>query len=452
LLLALGSFGEWSENAMIKLTLLRLVREHKGATVVFVAIAMVMFLGFAALAVDLGYLYVVRGELQNAADSGALAGAQVLYDNNGTAVNADANQKALEFVQNNYSEQAQATVADFDRDIQRGHWSFATRTFTANDSLLPTVLWNATTAELDANTNFINAVSVTTSRKRVAGGLPGHFFANIFGAAPSEVKATAVAYIGFAGQLEPGAVDFPIAICRKAILNDDQTSYTCGVGRMINSGHGNPTNETGGWTNYSQPCITAGPNTVRPILERGSCGSAGNEEVILLGGEGMGTTGGMVDTVLDRVVNCWTGWTENRPYDPTVLPPPTRPWKMKLPVVDCDKNNIGNCVPVAGAVVVNVVWIAYKNDPNYLEVPRTMYYPNSEQRWNCSTTAPGEAAGRQCWSEFTSAFELHYRPGQYATYQEKTLYFLPDCTPHELTGLTGGENFGVLAKIPVLVK
>ena len=74
---------------MIKLTLLRLVREHKGATVVFVAIAMVMFLGFAALAVDLGYLYVVRGELQNAADAGALAGAQVLYVNNGTAVNPE---------------------------------------------------------------------------------------------------------------------------------------------------------------------------------------------------------------------------------------------------------------------------------------------------------------------------------------------------------------------------
>ena len=31
------------------------------------------------------------------------------------------------------------------------------------------------------------------------------------------------------------------------------------------------------------------------------------------------------------------------------------------------------------------------------------------------------------------------------------MYYLPDCTPHEPTGTTGGENFGILAKIPVLV-
>lgn len=33
----------------------------------------------------------------------------------------------------------------------------------------------------------------------------------------------------------------------------------------------------------------------------------------------------------------------------------------------------------------------------------------------------------------------------------KSIYFLPDCSAHELAGRTGGENFGVLAKIPVLV-
>ena len=42
---------------MSKARMSRLMREHKGATVIFVAIAMVMLLGFAALAVDLGYLH-----------------------------------------------------------------------------------------------------------------------------------------------------------------------------------------------------------------------------------------------------------------------------------------------------------------------------------------------------------------------------------------------------------
>ena len=39
------------------------------------AIGLLSLLGFAALAIDVGYLFVVRNELQNAADAAALAGA-----------------------------------------------------------------------------------------------------------------------------------------------------------------------------------------------------------------------------------------------------------------------------------------------------------------------------------------------------------------------------------------
>jgi hypothetical protein len=35
---------------------------------------------------------------------------------------------------------------------------------------------------------------------------------------------------------------------------------------------------------------------------------------------------------------------------------------------------------------------------------------------------------------------------------QKTIFILPSCEPHEPSGTTGGENYGVLAKIPVLVK
>ena len=51
---------------------------QKGAVIVMVAILMVVLIGCAALAVDVGYLYVARTELQRAADAGALAGAQGL--------------------------------------------------------------------------------------------------------------------------------------------------------------------------------------------------------------------------------------------------------------------------------------------------------------------------------------------------------------------------------------
>jgi hypothetical protein len=36
-------------------------------------------------------------------------------------------------------------------------------------------------------------------------------------------------------------------------------------------------------------------------------------------------------------------------------------------------------------------------------------------------------------------------------FQHKNIVFMPDCQPHEPVGVTGGENFGVLAQYPVLV-
>ena len=46
-----------------------------GASLVFVTLLLAVLLGFFALAIDVGYLFVVRNELQNAADAAALAGA-----------------------------------------------------------------------------------------------------------------------------------------------------------------------------------------------------------------------------------------------------------------------------------------------------------------------------------------------------------------------------------------
>ncbi|UNY41880.1 hypothetical protein CPT_Momento_050 [Burkholderia phage Momento] len=54
-------------------------RNQRGAVAITVALLMSILLGFAALAIDVGYLFVVRNELQNAADAAALAGAPCIY-------------------------------------------------------------------------------------------------------------------------------------------------------------------------------------------------------------------------------------------------------------------------------------------------------------------------------------------------------------------------------------
>jgi hypothetical protein len=95
-----------------------------------------------------------------------------------------------------------------------------------------------------------------------------------------------------------------------------------------------------------------------------------------------------------------------------------------------------------GAVEVNVVWIT-RNDRNQMnEVPRRM------GNWTC----PSGYTAQQCWTSFVNYFQLRDVLNQgYAIYEDKTIYFLPDCTPHIPMGTTGGENYGILARIPVLV-
>ena len=170
----------------------------------------------AALAIDLGHLYVVRNELRNAADAGSLAGARFLYNDDGTVVNTGANQIAYDAATANNSEKVSVDVnwtSGNEGDVQRGHWSFATRTFTPNASIAPVDLWNVSTEELDADINFINAIKVVTRRQT----LPAtSFFARIFGHENFELAADAVAYIGFAGTAAPGEADQPIAICARA--------------------------------------------------------------------------------------------------------------------------------------------------------------------------------------------------------------------------------------------
>ncbi len=130
-----------------------------------------------------------------------LPGARFLYNDDGTAVNASANQIGHDAAIANNSENISVEVNwtnDNSGDVKRGHWSFGSRTFTPNAFFKPVDLWDVSDEELDTNTNFINAVQVTTRREAtpiVA------YFARIFGIENFQRTAKAVAYIGFAGTL-----------------------------------------------------------------------------------------------------------------------------------------------------------------------------------------------------------------------------------------------------------
>ena len=83
-------------------------RRDRGQVLVLVALAIFVLLGFAALGIDVGYMYSVRHELQRCADAGALAGASAIKDYgkdcndstqnpNGRTTKAEAELRAIDY-------------------------------------------------------------------------------------------------------------------------------------------------------------------------------------------------------------------------------------------------------------------------------------------------------------------------------------------------------------------
>jgi hypothetical protein len=193
--------------------------------------------------------------------------------------------------------------------------------------------------------------------------------------------------------------------------------------------------ESGGWTDFNQdsPCLTGtNAGTARSLI----C-NAGNPEPIMLG-QPIAINGGYIDLAHDLLRDCWQAFTGE-----------TRPWTLTLPVIECPENNVDSCERMVGAVTVNIVWISHDDDddPPYSRAPSQMENPRTGTTWS-SYDPDGEVR----WNSFVQDFNLKTVDGNPAPYQRRGVYFLPDCNAHPPKGRTGGENFGVLAKIPVLAK
>jgi Putative Flp pilus-assembly TadE/G-like len=151
------------------------LRSRKGATLVLVAIMMTALIGFAGIAVDASRLYVMRVELQTAADAAAIAGTVEVRDKRPT----NATTLALQYAANNVVERKAPTIAA--SDVEPGVWDYTTRTF----SLLGS--WTDPT---------LNAVRATAH-------YPGSYtFARVFGGTGQTVNARAIAAIGYVGTQE----------------------------------------------------------------------------------------------------------------------------------------------------------------------------------------------------------------------------------------------------------
>lgn len=176
------------------------------------ALCLLFFLiGFVALVVDGGHFWEVRSELQNAADSAALAGAR---DLNGTGAQFGVAVASA----HNYGLAHKANGADVDvpnQDIVLGNWNFNTRTFAAMQTPAPQV----------------NAVRVTTRRTAATGDAVATFFAPILGITQQDITAVAVAV----GGSPNSTCGFPLAV-PDCSLYDGSGNLACNSVLRFNNG------------------------------------------------------------------------------------------------------------------------------------------------------------------------------------------------------------------------
>jgi Flp pilus assembly protein TadG len=115
-------------------------KNRKGMTLVWGAFFLVLLLMLAGMAIDIGYMYFVKNQLQVAADSAALAGAGLLSGDPTDFSQSGARTEALTFASKNTAAGTPVVLADGGagnntlsngNDITVGSWDPTTRTYTA---------------------------------------------------------------------------------------------------------------------------------------------------------------------------------------------------------------------------------------------------------------------------------------------------------------------------------
>jgi len=197
-------------------------RGRRGVAMITVLVALVALIAAGALAIDVGLVWAARTQLQNSTDAAALAGGANLIDKVGPSVTlSEAEAAVLDQAGLNPSVAAPGGVVVDTADITYGHWDLDARTFDASVDL--------------SDPEAVNAVDVVTRSDGVANSPIPAFMARILGRDSFAVTAHATSYLGFAGRLGPGKLDLPIAIdCCKLRGPDCDDDYCDTIADTVN--------------------------------------------------------------------------------------------------------------------------------------------------------------------------------------------------------------------------
>jgi hypothetical protein len=221
-----------------------LFAQQSGSGTAIGGLCMFVTLGASALVMDIGHLVSVKGELQRAADAGAMAGARALWPralpmilnppSSPDCVSAQGVAHGTATCANN---KVDGQVLDAQNlTIEVGHYDYATKEFTPKSDCTLTS----------------NAVKVKANKD-----LNNIFFAGIWNVTRLQPQATAIGTMGFAKAVGKGTL--PIAINKVFVVP--------GTDLFINF---NPdANDNAGW--FADPPDKAGAATFKDYINNAAC-------------------------------------------------------------------------------------------------------------------------------------------------------------------------------------
>ena len=180
------------------------IKNQHGVAAVMVAIALATLLGIAALAIDVGYLYSTRNELQNISDAAALAATRKLGAIYQTLTPAQQQTYVCD----------SATIFSVAEEVARKNRAARVNiVINAADVVIGT--WDG--SSLTPTLNQPDAVSVIARRDSSANGPVATFFATIFkifggNLDTVDITADATAALSGKGESEDGEIELPVAI------------------------------------------------------------------------------------------------------------------------------------------------------------------------------------------------------------------------------------------------
>jgi len=206
---------------------------QRGTVAVLTAAGLLLFLGLVGLGVDLGHLYLVKGELQRAADAGAMAGARALFfpANSAPPQCSQATTLGAQIARTNIVDGSPSVLSN----IQTGYWDWKARTFSPGCS--------------SDSATYTTAVTLTTTNMVTLA------FMGAWGFGPLTLSSRATSSVGFVGRVPPGTI--PVALSKNAYKIGNQVKInftgTDNGGWFVPSGYSSSASALADYINENNP-------------------------------------------------------------------------------------------------------------------------------------------------------------------------------------------------------